>query len=136
MVTWHVFKSHGHKYTLSSAVRDTGAIAIGNITQAVISATALKGKDRTYSLQAAQLLQQRSKSDHDRSRLSGKAVIVIGSRLNEEGREPGLGEGIWYELDLKDPRSAKELADRFIAREENLISWDTGLWKYSSAECG
>ncbi|PBK58377.1 hypothetical protein ARMSODRAFT_135075 [Armillaria solidipes] len=41
-------------------------------------------------------------------------------RLNEEGREPGLGEVIWHELDLKDPRSAKESAECFIARERKL----------------
>ncbi|PBL04032.1 NAD(P)-binding protein [Armillaria gallica] len=41
-------------------------------------------------------------------------------RLDEEGREPGLGEVIWHELDLKDPRSAKESAERFIARERKL----------------
>ncbi|PBL03999.1 hypothetical protein ARMGADRAFT_40740 [Armillaria gallica] len=38
-------------------------------------------------------------------------------RLNEEGREIGLGEVTWHELDLKGPRSAKESAERFIARE-------------------
>ncbi|PBL04015.1 hypothetical protein ARMGADRAFT_896250, partial [Armillaria gallica] len=42
------------------------------------------------------------------------------NRLNEEGREPGLGEGIWHDLDFKDPRSAKESAERFIARERKL----------------
>ncbi|KAK0204517.1 NAD-P-binding protein [Desarmillaria ectypa] len=41
-------------------------------------------------------------------------------RLDKEGREPGLGEVIWHELDLKDPRSAKESAERFIAREKRL----------------
>ncbi len=41
-------------------------------------------------------------------------------RLDKEGREPGFGEVIWHELDLKDPRSAKESAERFIAREKRL----------------
>ncbi|KAK0218392.1 hypothetical protein EDD85DRAFT_867506, partial [Armillaria nabsnona] len=41
-------------------------------------------------------------------------------RLNEEGREPGLREVIWHELDLKDPRSEKESAEHFIARERKL----------------
>ncbi|SJK99756.1 uncharacterized protein ARMOST_03067 [Armillaria ostoyae] len=41
-------------------------------------------------------------------------------RLNEEGRELGLGGVIWHELDLKDPRSAKESAERFISRERKL----------------
>ncbi|KAK0434361.1 hypothetical protein EV421DRAFT_1909477 [Armillaria borealis] len=41
-------------------------------------------------------------------------------RLNEEGHGPGLGEVIWHELDLKDPRSARESAERFIARERKL----------------
>ncbi len=39
-------------------------------------------------------------------------------RLNEEGRETGLGEVIWCELDLTDPRSAKESPERFISREK------------------
>ncbi|KAK0495171.1 NAD-P-binding protein [Armillaria luteobubalina] len=41
-------------------------------------------------------------------------------RLEKEGREPGFGEIIWHELDLKDPRSAKESAERFVARESRL----------------
>ncbi|KAK0218393.1 NAD-P-binding protein [Armillaria nabsnona] len=41
-------------------------------------------------------------------------------QLDKEGREPGFGEVIWHELDLKDPRSAKESAERFIAREKRL----------------
>ncbi|KAK0470104.1 NAD-P-binding protein [Desarmillaria tabescens] len=41
-------------------------------------------------------------------------------RLDKEGRESGLGEVIWHQLDLKDPHSAKESAERFIAREKRL----------------
>ncbi len=41
-------------------------------------------------------------------------------RLGKEGPEPGFGEIIWHELDLKDPRSAKESAERFVARESRL----------------
>ncbi|PBL04045.1 NAD(P)-binding protein [Armillaria gallica] len=41
-------------------------------------------------------------------------------RLEKEGREPGFGEIMWHELDLKDPRSAKESAERFVARESRL----------------
>ncbi|KAK0495178.1 hypothetical protein EDD18DRAFT_1463624 [Armillaria luteobubalina] len=52
--------------------------------------------------------------------LAGKVVIMTGSRLNEEGREPSLGEVIWHELGLIDPRSAKDSAERFIARETKL----------------
>ncbi|KAK0434371.1 hypothetical protein EV421DRAFT_1909485 [Armillaria borealis] len=69
--------------------------------------------------------------------LAGKVVIVTGSRciwllemrperkklstdLTKKDAEPGLGEVIWHELDLKDPRSAKESAECFIARERKL----------------
>lgn len=41
-------------------------------------------------------------------------------RIEGEGREPGLGEVIWHELDLKDPRTAKASAERFIEKEERL----------------
>lgn len=41
-------------------------------------------------------------------------------RVEELGREPGLGEVIWHELDLKDPRTAKASAERFMKREERL----------------
>ncbi|PBL04030.1 NAD(P)-binding protein [Armillaria gallica] len=41
-------------------------------------------------------------------------------RVEKEGREPGLGEIIWHELDLKDPRNAKKSAERFISRESRL----------------
>ncbi len=37
-------------------------------------------------------------------------------RVESEGREPGLGEVIWHELDLKDPRDAKASA-RTVYRE-------------------
>ncbi|THU95456.1 NAD(P)-binding protein [Dendrothele bispora CBS 962.96] len=41
-------------------------------------------------------------------------------RVEREGREPGLGEVIWHELDLKDPRTVKLSAQRFLEREERL----------------
>ncbi|KAK0218371.1 hypothetical protein EDD85DRAFT_867430 [Armillaria nabsnona] len=48
----------------------------------------------------------------DETRAKEKEAI---DRLNEERRERGLGEVIWHELDLRDPRSAKESAERFIS---------------------
>lgn len=51
--------------------------------------------------------------DEDRTREALK-------RIEREGREPGLGEVIWHELDLSDPRSAKASAERFLARETQL----------------
>ncbi|KAK0470111.1 uncharacterized protein EV420DRAFT_1223901, partial [Desarmillaria tabescens] len=50
---------------------------------------------------------------------SGRAKEAM-ERLEKEGRGPGFGEVIWHDLDLKDPRSAKESAERFIARESRL----------------
>ncbi|KAJ3565268.1 hypothetical protein NP233_g7737 [Leucocoprinus birnbaumii] len=41
-------------------------------------------------------------------------------RVEKEGREPGLGEVIWHELDLKDPRTAKASAEKFMEREKTL----------------
>ncbi|KAK7462440.1 hypothetical protein VKT23_008039 [Stygiomarasmius scandens] len=41
-------------------------------------------------------------------------------RVEHEGRDPGLGQVIWHELDLKDPRTAKSSAQRFIEREQRL----------------
>ncbi|KJA21872.1 hypothetical protein HYPSUDRAFT_165039 [Hypholoma sublateritium FD-334 SS-4] len=41
-------------------------------------------------------------------------------RVESEGREPGLGEVIWHELDLKDPRDAKASAARFLGKESRL----------------
>jgi hypothetical protein len=41
-------------------------------------------------------------------------------RVEKEGREPGLGEVTWHELDLKDPRTAKASAERFLERETRL----------------
>ncbi|KAF5363160.1 hypothetical protein D9758_008347 [Tetrapyrgos nigripes] len=40
--------------------------------------------------------------------------------VEKEGREPGCGEVIWHELDLKDPRTAKSSALRFMEKEEKL----------------
>ncbi|KAF9482397.1 NAD(P)-binding protein [Pholiota conissans] len=41
-------------------------------------------------------------------------------RVEREGREPGLGEVLWHELDLRDPRNAKGSAERFIEKEKRL----------------
>jgi len=41
-------------------------------------------------------------------------------RVEREGREPGLGEVIWHELDLKDPRTAKASAQSFMEKENRL----------------
>jgi len=41
-------------------------------------------------------------------------------RVEREGRDPGLGQVIWHELDLKDPRTAKSSAQRFIEKEQRL----------------
>lgn len=41
-------------------------------------------------------------------------------RVEREGREPGLGEVLWHELDLSEPHSAKASAERFIAKETQL----------------
>lgn len=42
------------------------------------------------------------------------------ARVEREGREPGLGQVIWHELDLKDPRDAKTSAERFMEKETRL----------------
>jgi hypothetical protein len=41
-------------------------------------------------------------------------------RVEKEGREPGLGEVVWLELDLKDPRTAKASAQSFMGKESRL----------------
>lgn len=41
-------------------------------------------------------------------------------RVEREGREPGLGQVLWHELDLKDPRSAKASAESFMKKEPKL----------------
>jgi NAD(P)-dependent dehydrogenase (short-subunit alcohol dehydrogenase family) len=41
-------------------------------------------------------------------------------RVERGGREPGLGEVVWHELDLKDPRSAKASAQAFMEKESRL----------------
>ncbi|PBL04067.1 NAD(P)-binding protein [Armillaria gallica] len=42
-------------------------------------------------------------------------------RLENEGCEPGFGEIIWHEFDLKDPRSPKESAECFVATRESRL---------------
>ncbi|PBK58372.1 hypothetical protein ARMSODRAFT_134936 [Armillaria solidipes] len=46
----------------------------------------------------------------------------LSDRLNEEGRGPGLGEVIWHELDLKDPRSARNRQNVSLLEKYILIS--------------
>ncbi|KAJ8508200.1 hypothetical protein ONZ45_g9512 [Pleurotus djamor] len=41
-------------------------------------------------------------------------------RVEKAGREPGLGEVFWHELDLKDPKTAKDSAERFLQKENRL----------------
>ena len=41
-------------------------------------------------------------------------------RVERAGREPGLGEVVWHELDLKDPRTAKASAQAFMEKETRL----------------
>ncbi|KIK10033.1 hypothetical protein K443DRAFT_670671 [Laccaria amethystina LaAM-08-1] len=42
-------------------------------------------------------------------------------RVEKEGRElPGFGEVVWHELDLKDPRTAKTSAQKFMEKESKL----------------
>jgi hypothetical protein len=41
-------------------------------------------------------------------------------RVEKLGHEPDVGEAIWHELDLKDPRTAKASAERFLEREAKL----------------
>ena len=52
-----------------------------------------------------------------RSEARVKAAI---ERLRAEGLEPGNGALEWVELDLSDPRKAKESAERFVAKEARL----------------
>ncbi len=44
-------------------------------------------------------------------------------RLNEEGRETGLGEVIWHELDLKILVLQRNRQNVSLLEKENLISW-------------
>ena len=41
-------------------------------------------------------------------------------RVEREGRQPGLGEVVWHELDLKDPRTTKASAQSFMEKESRL----------------
>ncbi|KAJ8517517.1 hypothetical protein ONZ45_g5295 [Pleurotus djamor] len=41
-------------------------------------------------------------------------------RAEREGIEPGMGEVLWHELDLKDPKTAKASAESFLAKESKL----------------
>lgn len=52
--------------------------------------------------------------------LDEERTQVALARVEKEGREPGLGEVICHTLDLKDPRSAKASAERFMEKETRL----------------
>jgi hypothetical protein len=52
-------------------------------------------------------------------------------RIEKEDREPGHGEVIWHELDLKDPRTAKASAERFMEKEERLDILGLFAYQYS-----
>ncbi|KAI0336796.1 NAD-P-binding protein [Cubamyces sp. BRFM 1775] len=52
-----------------------------------------------------------------RSEERAKAAI---ERLRAEGLQPGNGELDWFQLDLGDPRKAKEGAEAFLAKEQRL----------------
>ncbi|KAI0646449.1 NAD-P-binding protein [Trametes meyenii] len=52
-----------------------------------------------------------------RSEERAKAAI---ERLRAEGLQPGNGELEWLELDLSDPRKAKQSAETFLSKEKRL----------------
>ncbi|KAI0635316.1 NAD-P-binding protein [Trametes polyzona] len=52
-----------------------------------------------------------------RSEERAKAAI---ERLRTEGLQPGNGELEWLDLDLSDPRKAKQSAEAFLAKEKRL----------------
>ena len=52
-----------------------------------------------------------------RSEQRAKAAI---ERMRAEGLQPGNGEVLWFQLDLSDPRKAKESAEEFLKREDRL----------------
>jgi len=53
------------------------------------------------------------------ARNADKATAAI-ARLQTEGLAPGNGEVLWLELDLSDPRKAKEAAQSFLEKETRL----------------
>ncbi|KAG2095903.1 NAD(P)-binding protein [Suillus discolor] len=53
------------------------------------------------------------------ARNQSKAEEAI-AQLKAEGLGPGNGDVIWLELDLKDPRNAKEAAEVFMKQEKRL----------------
>ncbi|KAI1798062.1 NAD(P)-binding protein [Ganoderma leucocontextum] len=55
--------------------------------------------------------------------IAGRSEARVGAaieRLRAEGLEPGNGAIEWLELDLSDPRKAKESAEKFAAKEAKL----------------
>ncbi|KAH9897011.1 NAD-P-binding protein [Cubamyces lactineus] len=53
------------------------------------------------------------------ARSEERARVAI-ERLRAEGLQPGNGELDWFQLDLNDPRKAKEAAEAFLAKERRL----------------
>ncbi|KAK0218376.1 hypothetical protein EDD85DRAFT_361073 [Armillaria nabsnona] len=77
------------------------------------------GSSRDIGFATLQYLSRMGAKVYMAARNETRAKEAI-DRLNEEGRETGFGEVIWHELDLTDPRSAKESTERFISRERKL----------------
>lgn len=55
-------------------------------------------------------------------------------RVDKQGRDPALGEVIWHELDLKDPRTARASAEKFLEREVKLdvLSMESNIYVFPS----
>ncbi|KAI0777279.1 NAD-P-binding protein, partial [Trametes elegans] len=53
------------------------------------------------------------------ARSEERAKVAI-ERLRAEGLQPGNGEVDWFEVDLGDPRKAKQGAEAFLAKEKRL----------------
>ncbi|KAK0213945.1 NAD-P-binding protein [Armillaria fumosa] len=92
---------------------------VGDLPSLVGKVAIVTGSSRGIGFATLQYLSRMGAKVYMAARDENRAKEAI-NRLNEEGREPGLGEVIWHELDLIDPRSVKESAERFIARETKL----------------
>ena len=53
------------------------------------------------------------------ARHGDKARLAL-EGLQEEGLAPGHGEVIWLELDLSNPRKARQAAEIFLGKEQRL----------------
>ncbi|KAM5531420.1 hypothetical protein V8D89_012753 [Ganoderma adspersum] len=67
----------------------------------------------------AQQLARKGAKVYIAGRSEARVAAAI-ERLRAEGLEPGNGTLEWVELDLSDPRKAKEGAEKFLARETRL----------------